>query len=166
MSRRKISRFREIRTVALAALVAAGCGIDTYDAEEKVAHLAEQMMKVEVTDVDCPRARRKSGVTFECAVTFAEGGTHRMSLTQIGDRGDILPPTWTKPIISMTLLAGSLAETTRLEQGRVVEADCGRGVREIPEAGFACTLDGRKVTVHVGRDASWRLTDAADPAPP
>jgi hypothetical protein len=143
-------------------ITAAGChGIDTRDAEAKVKNIAEQTMKSPVASVSCPAAERRRGVAFECAVTFAEGGTHAMRLTMTDDHGNFVP-VWVAPILSASRLAESIAVAMRDEQGQAAEVDCGRGVRAIEPAGFACTVtvgaQRRQVVVQVDpRDASWAI---------
>lgn len=164
MNRRNTSRFRQILIAAVA--LSAGCGVDRFDAEAKVKNIAEQTMKSPVSAVRCPEAERKAGVTFECDVTFVEGGTHRLLVSQTDDHGNFVPR-WKAQILSMTQLAASLVEVTRVESGRTITASCGTGVREITQAGFECTVDGAPVVVEVdARDASWRIRAPAAPARP
>jgi hypothetical protein len=158
MTYQDVRRALPIAALAVPALVATtACrGIDTRDAESKVEHIAVATMKVPVERVACPSGRRAREVAIECAVTFAEGGTHRMRLHQIDDHGNFLPA-WVEPIVPMSQLAASIEEASRAD-GPSVAVDCGRGVRAIDEAGFACTAGGEPVRVHVDpRDLSWRL---------
>lgn len=165
MTSRNTSRFRQIPSVLTLALLA-GCGVDREDAQAKVERVAEQTMKADVTEVRCPRAERKKGVTFECAVTFAEGGTHAMRVTLIDNHGNA-DIRWSKAILSMTRLGESIAEITRVETGREIAVDCGRGLREITPEGFECTIDGTRRIVDVdARDVSWRIRAPAAPALP
>lgn len=136
-------------------------GIDTRDAEEKAKNIAEQTMKSPVATVRCPDAQRRTGVVLECEVTFEEGGTHRLRLTMTDDHGNFVP-VWVTPILSATRLAESIEVAIRDEQDRIAEVDCGRGVREIGEAGWPCTVvvgeARREVLVRVDpRDASWEI---------
>lgn len=149
---------------ALLLALAACDGIDTRDAAAKVGNIAAQTMKSEVAKVECPEAERAAGVAFECAVTFAEGGTHRIRLTQTDDHGNFTPR-WVDPVISRRRLAESIAEAARFETGGEVSIDCGSGVDVIPAEGFTCTArtaarGERTITVLVDpRDASWQVRD-------
>lgn len=153
---------RNRHSLGVLLITALGCkGIDTRDAEEKVKNIAEQTMKAPVSAVRCPDAQRRTGVVLECEVTFEEGGTHRMRLTMTDDHGNFVP-VWVTPILSASRLAESIEVAIRDEQDRAAEVDCGRGVREIGDAGWPCTVvvgeARREVLVRVDpRDASWEL---------
>jgi hypothetical protein len=145
--------------------VAAGCrrAVDTRDAEEKVKNIAEATMKSPVASVRCPAAERNEGVTFSCDVTFVEGGSHKLKIVITDNHGNFLP-SWEVPIISMTRLAESIAEATRMEAGAEARVSCGSGVAAIGAEPFPCTVSiagvDRAVAVRVDpQDASWELIE-------
>jgi hypothetical protein len=147
------------------AVVAAGCrrAVDTRDAEEKVKNIAEATMKSPVASVRCPAAERNAGVSFSCDVTFAEGGTHKLKVVITDNHGNFLP-SWEVPVISMTRLAESIAEATRVETATEARVTCGSGVAAIGAEPFPCTVSiagvDRAVAVRVDpQDASWELIE-------
>jgi NAD(P)H-hydrate repair Nnr-like enzyme with NAD(P)H-hydrate epimerase domain len=84
-----LRRFGALTALALAVLLAAGCGgteLDAAATEDQVAKSAEEARGEKVSSVDCPSGVKiEAGVKFSCTVSFSEGKTATATL-KIRDR--------------------------------------------------------------------------------
>ena len=131
-------------------LVACG-GIDPEQAEAKVKEIAEASTHAKVASVDCPKAERKTGVQFQCQVTFTEGGQLAMVVTVTDADNGTFEPKWAAPSVVSKKHLGEMM--SKHEQD---DYDCGAGVVAAP-ADIDCKGPERTVTVHIDEngDAHW-----------
>lgn len=149
--------------VVLAAALGAGCKnqIDNKDAENKVKAWADENVGP-VKSVSCPKTEMKTGVSFECTVTFTEGVSHKLTVTQKDDKGNV-EWKWATPVVGAEKIAefvsGALKEQKPEANPKV---DCGTGIKEMPAEGMSCKLDadGEKLDIVIkleGDSVAWEI---------
>jgi hypothetical protein len=79
--------------LALAALLAAGCGgtvIDAAKTEGAIEHNLETSVGQKVASVDCPSdVEVEAGKTFECAVRLENGSSETATLKVLNSNADV-----------------------------------------------------------------------------
>lgn len=159
-------RFRTIAlpaVLALALALGAGCKrqIDNKDAASKIKTWAEESV-APVSSVSCPKTEMKAGTSFDCDVTFAEGATYKLTVTQNDAKGNVAWK-WATPVVGAEKL-GAFVTASLKEQspGANAQVDCGTGLKEMPADGITCKLDadGAKQDIVIrleGDSVAWEI---------
>lgn len=88
-----MGRFAALAALALAALIAVGCGetvIDDAKTEGAIEQNLENSLGKKVSSVDCPSGVEvDAGASFECAVTLTGGKEETVSLKIVNDDADV-----------------------------------------------------------------------------
>ncbi len=156
----------DIRMIALPALVlalGAGCKnqIDNKDAENKVKAWAETDVGP-VKSVSCPKTEMKAGASFDCNVTFAEGGSYKLTVTQTDGEGNV-EWKWATPVVGAERISAAVAGALKEQRPDTdPKIDCGTGIKEMPPEGLTCKLDagGQQSDIVIKVDAdglAWEL---------
>lgn len=134
-----------ISVIVVLAAIGGGVGyfmnrnkIDTKDADDKLKTIVEKVV-APVASVDCPKAERKKGSTFDCKVVFVGGHQSALKVTITNDSGGF-DLDWDKPIASAEKTAESVVSGIKTQSGKDAKVDCGKGIVELPPDGYKCTV--------------------------
>lgn len=156
-------RFRKLGlTLLMAGALSTGCNtIDNKDAENKVKAWADENVGP-VKSVSCPKAEMKAGSSFECNVTFIEGASYKLTVTQKDDKGNV-EWKWTTPVVGAEKISGFVAAALKEQRPEAdPKVDCGTGIKEMPAEGMTCKLDadGEKLDIVIrleGDSVAWEI---------
>lgn len=111
--------------------------IDTKDADDKIKGRIEEYMGP-VTGVDCAKADRKKGSTFDCKVTLPGNRTETLHVEIFDDDGHYYAK-FGRPIVNADKIA-----TTAMAQAKQknvdAKIDCGKGIVDLPADGLKCAM--------------------------